>query len=82
MAGRPITDDLELLLAVMPPPLRSALEGEAQKVKIPFQVIFTTSMPDDSLEGSNLTVGPRYSRQSKTLANIVTRETDVESYDL
>ena len=31
MAGRPITDDLELLLEVMPPPLREALEGQAQK---------------------------------------------------
>jgi len=31
VAGRPITDDLELLLEVMPPPLREALEGQAQK---------------------------------------------------
>ena len=52
------------------------LIAEAQKVVAPFQVIFTTSMPDDSLEGSGLTVGPRYSRQSKTLAHIVTKEAD------
>ncbi|HSS51568.1 MAG TPA: hypothetical protein VLX28_21700, partial [Thermoanaerobaculia bacterium] len=30
MAGRPITDDLELLLEVMPPPLRQALAGQPQ----------------------------------------------------
>jgi stage III sporulation protein SpoIIIAA len=30
VAGRPITDDLELLLEVMPPPLRQALTGQAQ----------------------------------------------------
>ncbi|MGM4916225.1 AAA family ATPase [Tardiphaga sp. 813_E8_N1_3] len=52
------------------------LIAEAQKVKVPFQLIFTTSMPDDSLEGSDLTVGPRYSRQSKTLAHIVTKEVE------
>lgn len=52
------------------------LISEAKKVQAPFQVIFTTSMPDDSLEGSGLTVGPRYSRQSKTLAHIVTKDAD------
>lgn len=52
------------------------LIAEAQKLKVPFQLIFTTSMPDESLEGSNLTVGPRYSRQAKTLAHIVTKEAD------
>lgn len=52
------------------------LIAEAEKVKVPFQLIFTTSMPDESLEGSNLTVGPRYSRQAKTLAHIVTKEAD------
>jgi hypothetical protein len=52
------------------------LIAEAQKAMAPFQLIFTTSMPDDSLEGSGLTVGPRYSRQSKTLAHIVTKEAD------
>lgn len=31
MAGRPITDDLDLLLEVMPPPLRRALAGQAQE---------------------------------------------------
>jgi len=31
VAGRPITDDLELLLEVMPPPLRQALAGQAQE---------------------------------------------------
>ncbi len=55
------------------------LIAEAKKVKVPFQVIFTTSMPDASLEESGLTVGPRYSRQSKTLSHIVTKETDGES---
>ncbi|MFY9821731.1 MAG: R3H domain-containing nucleic acid-binding protein [Thermoanaerobaculia bacterium] len=30
MAGRPLTDDLELLLEVMPPPLRQALSRQAQ----------------------------------------------------
>ena len=49
---------------------------EAQNVKVPFQVIFTTSMPDASLGDSDLTVGPQYSRQAKTLAHIVTKETD------
>ncbi|WIW45404.2 AAA family ATPase [Bradyrhizobium sp. 62B] len=55
------------------------LIAEAQKVKVPFQVIFTTSMPDASLEGSDLTVGPRYSRQSKTLSHIITKEADTPS---
>ena len=31
VAGRPITDDLELMLEVLPPPLREALEGQAGK---------------------------------------------------
>jgi len=31
VAGRPITDDLELLLEVMPPPLRQALNRQAQE---------------------------------------------------
>jgi stage III sporulation protein SpoIIIAA len=31
VAGRPITDDLELLLEVMPPPLRQALAGQARE---------------------------------------------------
>jgi hypothetical protein len=48
--------------------------AEAQKLSVPFQIIFTTSTPDPSLEDSPLTVGPKYSRQSKTLANIATQE--------
>ena len=45
---------------------------ESQKVKIPHQIIFTTSMLDPKLEGGALTVGPKYTRQNKTLASIRT----------
>ena len=47
---------------------------ESQKVKIPHQIIFTTSMLDPRLEGGALTVGPKYTRQNKTLASIRTIE--------
>lgn len=41
---------------------------ESQKAKFPHQIIFTTSMMDPTLEKSGLTVGPKYTRQKKTLA--------------
>ena len=46
MAGRPITDDLELLLAVMPPPLRQALEGQAQKESLMELVLDLGRLPE------------------------------------
>ncbi|MBB2718306.1 UNVERIFIED_ORG: multidrug efflux pump subunit AcrA (membrane-fusion protein) [Rhizobium etli] len=43
---------------------------ESKNAKFPHQIIFTTSMPDPALEQSKLTVGPHYTREMKTLANI------------
>lgn len=43
---------------------------ESNKARFPHQVIFTTSMLDPTLEDSQLTVGPHYTREMKTLANI------------
>jgi predicted nucleic acid-binding Zn-ribbon protein len=40
---------------------------ESRKAKFPHQIIFTTSMMNPELEQSDLTVGPRYTRQNKTL---------------
>lgn len=40
---------------------------ESRKAKFPHQIIFTTSMMDPQLELSGLTVGPKYTRQNKTL---------------
>jgi predicted alpha/beta hydrolase family esterase len=41
---------------------------ESAKAKFPHQIIFTTSMMNPALEGKGLTVGPKYTRQKKTLA--------------
>ncbi len=46
MAGRPITDDLELLLEVMPPPLRETLEGRAQKESLMELVLDLGRLPE------------------------------------
>ncbi|WP_409558719.1 hypothetical protein [Brucella pseudogrignonensis] len=43
---------------------------ESKNAKFPHQIIFTTSMIDPELERSKLTVGPHYTREKKTLANI------------
>ncbi|MDX0500291.1 AAA family ATPase [Sinorhizobium medicae] len=43
---------------------------ESKKARFPHQVIFTTSMLDPALEDSQLTVGPHYTREMKTLANM------------
>lgn len=43
---------------------------ESKKAKFPHQIIFTTSMLDPKLEESIYTVGPRYTRENKTLAGI------------
>ncbi|AZO53627.1 MULTISPECIES: AAA family ATPase [unclassified Mesorhizobium] len=43
---------------------------ESKNAKFPHQIIFTTSMLDPTLEPSGLTVGPHYTRQMKTLANV------------
>ncbi|PSH62075.1 AAA family ATPase [Phyllobacterium sophorae] len=43
---------------------------ESVKAKFPHQIIFTTSMLDPKLEASGLTVGPHYTRENKTLANV------------
>ncbi|NEI50528.1 hypothetical protein GR217_22855 [Rhizobium leguminosarum] len=40
---------------------------ESQKAKLPHQIIFTTSMLAPELEKSPLTIGPKYTRQNKTL---------------
>jgi hypothetical protein len=40
---------------------------ESRKAKFAHQIIFTTSMMNPELEHSDLTVGPRYTRQNKTL---------------
>ena len=40
---------------------------ESRKAKFPHQIIFTTSMMNPELEQSDLTVGPRYTQQNKTL---------------
>lgn len=40
---------------------------ESNKAKFPHQIIFTTSMISPELEDSGLTVGPKYTRQNKTL---------------
>lgn len=40
---------------------------ESKKAPLPHQVIFTTSMIDPELSASDLTVGPHYTRQNKTL---------------
>lgn len=50
------------------------LVDESKKISSPHQIIFTTSMADPTLEKSNLTVGPKYTRQNKTLANIRTSD--------
>src|SRR5215475_2386660 len=41
---------------------------ESKKVKFQHQIIFTTSMMNPELENKGLTVGPKYTRQNKTLA--------------
>jgi hypothetical protein len=41
---------------------------ESKKAKFPHQIIFTTSMMNPALEKSGLTLGPKYTRQNKTLA--------------
>jgi hypothetical protein len=46
------------------------LVEESRKAKFPHQIIFTTSMLDPELEASGLTIGPKYTRQNKTLANV------------
>lgn len=46
------------------------LIAEAKKVKLPHQIIFTTSMLAPELEGSSYTVGPKYTRTNKTLRNV------------
>jgi len=46
VAGRPITDDLELLLEVMPPPLRETLEGRAQKESLMELVLDLGRLPE------------------------------------
>jgi len=43
---------------------------EESKNAFPHQIIFTTSMLDPKLEGSTYTVGPKYTRENKTLAGI------------
>ncbi|TWD54446.1 hypothetical protein FB480_103357 [Agrobacterium vitis] len=43
---------------------------ESQKAPFPHQIIFTTSELDPALEDSDLTVGPRYTADNKTLKNI------------
>ena len=44
------------------------LVEESAKAKFPRQIIFTTSMMNPALEGKGFTVGPKYTRQRKTLA--------------
>ena len=56
-------------------PIRShnfqrVLIEESKQAKFPHQIIFTTSMLDPTLGKSELTVGPEYTREMKTLANI------------
>ncbi len=46
MAGRPITDDLELMLEVLPPPLRAALEGQPQKESLMELVLDLGRLPE------------------------------------
>jgi hypothetical protein len=41
---------------------------ESKKAKFQHQIIFTTSMMNPQLENKGLTVGPKYTRQNKTLA--------------
>ncbi len=43
---------------------------ESKRAKFPHQIIFTTSMLAPELEDSEYLVGPKYSRQNKTLANV------------
>jgi hypothetical protein len=43
---------------------------ESKKARFSHQIIFTTSMLDPTLEGSTYTVGPKYTREHKTLAGI------------
>lgn len=47
---------------------------ESRKLKAPHQIIFTTSMLNPSLEDPLLTVGPKYTRENKTLAGISTSD--------
>lgn len=49
---------------------QNLLIEESANAKFPHQIIFTTSMLDPKLEGSGLTVGPKYTRDHKTLAEI------------
>lgn len=49
---------------------QNLLIQESSKAKFPHQIIFTTSMLDPKLEASGLTVGPKYTRDNKTLANV------------
>lgn len=44
--------------------------SESDKAKFPHQIIFTTSMLAPELETSGLTVGPKYTRENKTLAQV------------
>jgi stage III sporulation protein SpoIIIAA len=46
VAGQPITDDLELLLAVLPPPLQKALEGPAQRESLMELVLDLGRLPE------------------------------------
>lgn len=43
---------------------------EAEKLKVPHQIIFTTSMLAPELEGSSYTVGTKYTRDNKTLRGV------------
>jgi hypothetical protein len=49
---------------------RKLIVEESKNAKYPHQIIFTTSMVNPELEDSGLTVGPKYTRQNKTLANV------------
>lgn len=43
---------------------------QSNKAKFPHQIIFTTSMMNPALETSGLTIGPKYTRQNKTLRSV------------
>lgn len=51
-----------------------APESLDRKKATPHQIIFTTSMLSPSLESPLLTIGPKYTRENKTLAGISTSD--------
>ena len=66
MAGRPITDDLELMLEVLPTALRTTLEGQAQKESLMELVLDLGRLPE-----------ARYPDRGEMLADVPVSREDI-----